>query len=111
MPDFPDDSNVHKNPNVSVASNVNIIADIFSSLDNNFLKLNGSEQPFISKSSNSDSIAILTSVNKSIPIKFTVSSHKIKYYLASLTGVQGKTLVRNSTFQTLRINVFYLQCL
>ena len=59
--------------------------------------MNGSEQPFISKSSNSDSISISTSINKSIPQNFTVSSSKIKYCLASSTGVQGKTLVSNST--------------
>ena len=91
LPNFADDLNKHKNPSVSKCSNFNIIADSFSSLDNNFLKLNGSEQPFIFKSSSSDSISISTSVNKSIPQNFTVSSSKIKYCLTSSTGVQGKT--------------------
>ena len=59
--------------------------------------MNSSEQPFISKSSNSDSISMSTSFNKSIPQNFTVSSSKIKCCLASSTGVQGKTLVSNST--------------
>ena len=59
--------------------------------------MNSSEQPFISKFSNSDAISISTSFNKSIPQNFTVSSSKIKCYLASSTGVQGKTLVSNST--------------
>ena len=97
MPNFAEDLNKHKNPTLCKCSNFNIIADSFSSLDNNFLKLNGSEQPFIFKSSSSDSISISTSVNKSIPQNFTVSSSKIKYCLASSTGVQGKTLVSNST--------------
>ena len=97
LPNFAGDLIIHKNPIVSKSSAFNIIADSFSSLHNNFLKLNGSEQPFISKSSNSDSISISTSVNKSIPQNFTVSSSKIKYCLASSTGVQGKTLVSNST--------------
>ena len=59
--------------------------------------MNSSEQPFISTSSNSDAISISTSFNKSIPQNFTVSSSKIKCCLASSTGVQGKTLVSNST--------------
>ena len=67
LPNFADDLNLHKCPSVSKSSTFDIIADNLSSLDNNFLKLNSSEQPFISKSSNSDSISILTSVNKSIP--------------------------------------------
>ena len=61
---FADDLNVHKSPSVSKSSTFNIIADSFSSLDNNFVKLNSSEQPFISKPSSSDSISISTSVNK-----------------------------------------------
>ena len=97
LPNSADDLNVHKSPSVSKSSTFDIIADNFSSFDNNFLKLNSSEQPFISKSSNSDSISISTSFNKSIPQNFTVSSSKIKCCLASSTGVQGKTLVSNST--------------
>ena len=97
MPNFADDLIVHKSPNVSKSSTFKIIADKFFSLDNNFLKLNNSEQPFISKSSNYDSVSISTSVNKSIPQNFTVTSSKFKYCLASSTGVQGKTLVSNST--------------
>ena len=65
LSNFADDLNVHENPNVSKSSTFNIIANSFSYLDNNFQKLNGTEQPFISKSSNSDSISISTSVNKS----------------------------------------------
>ena len=38
-----------------------------------------------------------TYFNKSIPQNFTVSSSQIKCCLASSTGVQGKTLVSNST--------------
>ena len=71
MPNFAD-LNSHTNPNVSKSSTFNVNANTFFSLDNNFLKLNGSEQPFISKSSNSDSISISTSVNKSIPQNFIV---------------------------------------
>ena len=98
MPNFAYDWNVHKSPSVSKSSAFDIItADNFSSLDNNFLKLNSSEQLFISKSSNSDSISIPSSVNKSIPQNFAVSSSKIKCCLASSTGIQGKTLVTNST--------------
>ena len=97
MPNSADDLNVHKSPSVSKSSTFDIIADNFSSFDNNFLKLNSFEQPFISKSSNSDSISMSTSFNKSIPQNFTVSSSKIKCCLASSTGVQGKTLVSNST--------------
>ena len=61
--------------------------------------MNDSEQPFICKSSNSDSVSdsISPSVNKSIPQNFSVSSNEIKYCLASSTGVQGKTLVSNFT--------------
>ena len=59
--------------------------------------MNGSEQSFISKSSNSDSISISTSVNKSICENFTVSNSKIKYCLASSTGVQDKILASNFT--------------
>ena len=100
LPNFADDLNVHENPNISKSSTSNIIADTFSSLDNNFLKLNGTEQPFISKSPSSDCISISTSVNNSFPPNFTVSCSKIKYYLASSTGIQGKTLVSNcTTFQ------------
>ena len=54
MPSFPDDLNLDKNPDVSKFSTFHIIVDNFSSLDNNFLKSNGSEQPFISKTSKSD---------------------------------------------------------
>ena len=97
LPNFADDVNEYKSSRVSKSPTFDIIADNFSSLDNNFLKLNSSEQPFISKSSNSDSISISTSFNKSIPQNFTVSSSKIKCCLASSTGVQGKTLVSNST--------------
>ena len=93
---FADDLNVRKSASVSKSSTFNI-ADNFSSLDNNFLKFNSSEQPFIFKSSNSESIFIGTSANKSFPENFTVSSDKIKYCLASSTGVQVKTLVSNST--------------
>ena len=46
---FADDLNLHKCPSVSKSSTFDTIADNFSSLDNNFLKLNSSEQPFISK--------------------------------------------------------------
>ena len=97
LSNFADDLNVCKSPSVSKSSTFDIIADNFSSFDNNFLKLNSFEQPFISKSSNSDSISMSTSFNKSIPQNFTVSSSKIKCCLASSTGVQGKTLVSNST--------------
>ena len=38
-PNFADDLNVHKSPSVSKSSTFNIIADNFSSLDNNFLTL------------------------------------------------------------------------
>ena len=68
-------------------STFNKITDNFSSLDNNFLKLSSSEQPSISKSSNSDSISISTSANKSIPQNVTVSSGKIKCCLLSSTRV------------------------
>ena len=40
LPNFADDLNVHKSPSESKSSNFNIIADNFSSLDNNFLKFN-----------------------------------------------------------------------
>ena len=40
---------------------------------------------------------ISASVNKSIAQNFTVSYSKIKYCSASLTGIQGNTLVSNST--------------
>ena len=63
LSNFADDLNVHENPKVSKCSTFNIIADDSSSLDNNFQKLNGAEQPFISKSSNSNSLSISTSVN------------------------------------------------
>ena len=65
--------------------------------DFNLLKLNSSEQPFIFKSSNSIFQSISTSVNKSFTQNFTVSNSKIKYCLVRSTGVQGKTLVSNST--------------
>ena len=84
---FADDLNVYENPNVSKYSTFKLIADNFSSFDNNFFRLNGTEQPFISKSSNSDSTSISTSVNKCFPPNFTVSSSKIKYCLANSTGV------------------------
>ena len=96
LPNFAD-LNVHKSPNVSKSSTFNIIADNFSSLDNNFLNLNSSEQPFISKSSNSDCISISTPVNKFIPQTFTFSGSKIKCCLENSTGFQDKTLVSNST--------------
>ena len=82
LPNFADDLNIYENPNVSNSSNCNIITDNFSFFDNNFMKLNGTEQPFISKFSNSGSISISTSVNKSFPKNFTISSSKIKYCLA-----------------------------
>ena len=44
LPNFADDLNVHKSHSVSNSSTFNIIADNFSSLDNNFLKLKSSEQ-------------------------------------------------------------------
>ena len=97
LPSFGDDLNVHKNPDVNKFATLNIIADNFSSLHNNFLKSNGSEQPFISESSNFDSISIPTFVNKSIPKNFTVSNSRIRFCLASSAGVQGKTSVSNST--------------
>ena len=62
---FADDLNVHKSASVSKSSTFTI-ADNFSCLDYNFLKFNSSEQPFIFKSSNSESIFISTSANKSI---------------------------------------------
>ena len=62
MPNYADGLNVLKNPSVSKSSPV-IITDIFSSLDNNLLHLNGSEQLVISKSSNSDYISVSISVN------------------------------------------------
>ena len=40
---------------------------------------------------------ISASVNKSIAQNFTVSYSKVKYCSASLTGIQGNTLVSNST--------------
>ena len=55
------------------------------------------EQPFISKSSNSDSVSISTSLNKSITQNFTLSSRKTNCCSASSAGVQSKTLVSNST--------------
>ena len=96
LSNFGDDLNVRKSPSVSKSSTFDIIADNFSSFDNNFLKLNSFEQPFISKSCNSDSISMSTSFNKSIPQNFTVSRYKIKCCLGSSTGVQGKALVSNS---------------
>ena len=68
--------NVYKSPSESKFSTFNVVADNFSSFDDNFLKLNSSEQPFISKFSSSDGISISTSVNKSITQNFTVSSSK-----------------------------------
>ena len=53
--------------------------------------MNSSEQAFISEPSNSDSISISTSANKSIPQNFTVYSSKIKCCLAGSTGVQGNS--------------------
>ena len=67
LSNFADNLNARKSPSVSKSSTFDIIADNFSSFDNNFLKLNSFEQPFISKSSNSDSISMSTSFNKSIP--------------------------------------------
>ena len=92
FPSFADDLNVHENPNVSKFSTFNIIADNFFFLGNNFLKLSSSERLFLNLP-----IPITTSVNKPLPQNFTVSSSKIKYCLASSTGVQDKTLVSNST--------------
>ena len=66
MGKFAGDLNVHKNPNVSKPTNFNTIADKLSSLDYNFLKLNHSEQPFISKSSKSVSIYIPEFVNVNV---------------------------------------------
>ena len=66
FPNFAEDLNVRKIPSVSKSSTFDIIADNFSSFDDNFLELNSYEQPFISKSSNSDSISMSTSFNKSI---------------------------------------------
>ena len=108
---FADDLNAHKSPGVSKSSTFNITADNFSSLDNNFLKLNSSEQPFVSKSSNSDSVSISTSVNKSIPQNFTVSISKGKCCLANSTGVQDKTLVSNSISFLDIASKFYIQFL
>ena len=89
---FADDLNIYKYPSVSKSSTINIIADNFSSLDNNFLRLNNSEQPFISKSTNSGSMSSSVSMsiqflsfNKSIPQNFTVSSSKIKCCLGNST--------------------------
>ena len=89
---FADDLNIYKCPSVSKSSTINIIADNFSSLDNNFLRLNNSEQPFISKSTNSGSMSSSVSMsiqflsfNKSIPQNFTVSSSKIKCCLGNST--------------------------
>ena len=87
LSNFSDDLNIHKSPSVSKSSTFNIIPDNFFSFDNN-LKVNSSEQVFISKSSNFDSISISPSVNRSIPQKFTISSSKIKYSLASSSEVQ-----------------------
>ena len=97
MSNFADDLNGHKSPSASKTSTLNIIADNFSSFDNNFLKLNISQQPFISNSSNSGSISISTSAIKSILQNFTISISKIKCYLANSTGVQGNTLVSDFT--------------
>ena len=49
---LPNFSDVYKSPSVSKSSTFNKTADTFSSLDDNFLKLNSSEQIFVSKSSN-----------------------------------------------------------
>ena len=84
MPNFADDLNVLESPNVSKFSNVDVIADNFSSLDNNIVKLSCTEQPFISKS-----------YKKSFPKNFTVSNSKIKYCLANSTVVQDRALVSN----------------
>ena len=73
LPNFSDDLNVHRNPSVSKSSTLNIIADNFSSHDNNVLKLNDSEQHFISKSYSSDCISNSKFVNKSIPQNFNFS--------------------------------------
>ena len=91
LPNFADDLNVHKSPSVSKSWIFDVIADNFSSLDNNFLMLNTSEQPFISKSYNDDFISISTSANKSILESFIVSSSKIKFCLESSIGGQGKS--------------------
>ena len=79
LSNFAADLNVNKNPVVSKPWTLNN----FSSLDNSFLTLSGSEQSFISKSSNPDSTSISTSANISIPQNFTISSSKIKYFLTN----------------------------
>ena len=105
MPNFADDLNLHKNPSVSKYSTFDIISDNLSSLDNNLLKMNGSEQLFVSKSSNSDSISISISIYKSNSQDCFFFSSKIKYCLASSTGVQGKALVSILLhFQILQVN-------
>ena len=113
LPNFANDLNIHENPNLSKSSTSNIIADNFSSLDNNFQNLNGTEQPLVSISSNSDSIPISMPVNKSFPQSLTVSCSKIKYCLTSSNGVQGNTLVRNSMpyLDIISKCCFYLQFL
>ena len=83
---FADNLNVHKSPSVSKSSTFNIIADNFSSLDNNFLTAL-SNLLFLNLPILIHFISISTSVNKSLPRNVTVSSRKVKYYLASLTGV------------------------
>ena len=86
LPNFADNLNVHKSPSVSKSSTFNIIADNFSSLDNNFLTAL-SNLLFLNLPILIHFISISTSVNKSLPRNVTVSSRKVKYYLASLTGV------------------------
>ena len=83
LPNFVD-LNVHKSPSVSKSSTFNIIADNFSSLDNNFLTAL-SNLLFLNLPILIHFISISTSVNKSIPRNVTVSSRKIKYCLASST--------------------------
>ena len=72
MPNFADDLNVYKSPNVSQSSTFKVIADNFYSLESYFLKLNGSEQPVISKSFKSGSISISASVNKCVSQNFVI---------------------------------------
>ena len=100
---------VNENPSVTECSTFNKTADNFSCLDNNLLKLSDTEQPVISKLSNSGSVSISTSVKKYFVPIFTVSSSKIKYFLASSTGVQGKTFISNSAlFSNIASKCFFI---
>ena len=101
LPNFSDDLNVNKSPSVSKSSTFNIIADNFSSHDNNFLKLTAlSNALFL----NLPILILFLSQHLSLNIFFwiftipsTVPSSKIKCCLTSSTGVQGETLISNST--------------